>query len=50
MENPENKQWLLLDGIKGARDAWVFTKACYATTKKNIRIELANFFNNLTVI
>ena len=38
MENPAaNRQWLLLDGIKEARAAWVFTKACYATTKKKYK-------------
>ena len=43
MENPENKQWLLHAGTKNARAAWILTKACNATTKKNIRIELAYF-------
>ena len=49
MENPAaNRQWLLHARTKGARSAWVLTKPLYATTKKNTRIELAYFFNNLT--
>ena len=48
MENPANRQWLLHAGTKGGSTAWVLTKALYATTKKNTRIELAYFFNNLT--
>ena len=48
MENPANRQWLLHAGTKGGSTAWVLTKALHATTKKNTRIELAYFFNNLT--
>ena len=48
MENPANRQWLLHAGTKGGSTAWVLTKALYATTKKNTRIEMAYFFNNLT--
>ena len=48
MENPANKQWLLHAGTKGGSTAWVLTKAIYATTKQNARIEMAYFFNNLT--
>ena len=48
MENPANRQWLLHAGMKGGSTAWVLTKALYATTKKNTRIEMAYFFNNLT--
>ncbi len=47
-ENPTNKQWLLHAGTKGGSTAWVLTKALYATTKKNTRIEMAYFFNNLS--
>ena len=49
MENPANRQWLSHAGTKGGSTAWVLTKAMYATTKKNTRIELAYFFNNLTM-
>ena len=48
-ENPAaNRQWLLHARTKGARAAWVLTKALYTTTKKNARIEMAYFFNNLS--
>jgi D-alanyl-D-alanine carboxypeptidase len=49
METPANKQWLKHAGTKGGSTAWVLTKAIYATTKKGDRIEMAYFFNNLTV-
>ena len=49
MENPANKQWLLHAGTKGGSTAWVLTKAIYASTKNNTRIEMAYFLNNLTV-
>ena len=48
MENPANRQWLLHAGTKGGSTAWVLTKAIYAKTKKNTRIEMAYFFNNLS--
>ena len=47
MENPANRQWLKHAGMKGGSTAWVLTKALYATTKDNTRIEMAYFFNNL---
>jgi D-alanyl-D-alanine carboxypeptidase len=47
MENPANKKWLKHAGAKGGSTAWVLTKATYATTLENKRIELAYFFNNL---
>ncbi len=47
MENPANKKWLKHAGAKGGSTAWVLTKATYATTTENKRIELAYFFNNL---
>ena len=49
MENPANRQWLAHAGTKGGSTAWVLTKAIYATTKKNTKIEMAYFFNNLTL-
>lgn len=49
MENPANKTWLKHAGMKGGSTAWVLTKALYATTKKGERIEMAYFFNNLTI-
>lgn len=49
MENPANRQWLTHAGTKGGSTAWILTKAVYATTKKNTRIEMAYFFNNLTL-
>ncbi|RYF89476.1 MAG: hypothetical protein EOO03_05985 [Chitinophagaceae bacterium] len=48
MENPANKQWLKHSGMKGGSTPWVLTKALYATTNKDERIEMAYFFNNLT--
>jgi D-alanyl-D-alanine carboxypeptidase len=48
MENPANRQWLRHAGMKGGSTAWVLTKMLYATTKKDERIEMAYFFNNLT--
>ncbi len=48
MENPANRQWLRHFGTKGGSTAWVLTKALYVTTKKNMQIEMAYFFNNLT--
>ena len=47
MENPANKKWLKHAGGKGGSTAWILTKATYATTIDNKRIELAYFFNNL---
>lgn len=49
MENPANKTWLKHAGMKGGSTAWVLTKALYATTQKDERIEMAYFFNNLTI-
>jgi D-alanyl-D-alanine carboxypeptidase len=49
MENPANQQWLKHAGAKGGSTAWVLTKALYATTKKDIRVELVYFFNHLTL-
>lgn len=48
MESSANQQWLKHAGMKGGSTAWVLTKALYATTKDDTRIELAYFFNNLT--
>ena len=49
MENPANKEWLQHAGMKGGSTMWVLTKAIYATTKKGERIELAYFFNDLSI-
>jgi D-alanyl-D-alanine carboxypeptidase len=49
MENPANKTWLKHAGMKGGSTAWVLTKALYATSKKGVRLEMAYFFNNLTI-
>lgn len=49
MENPANKQWLKHSGMKGGSTQWVLTKALYATTQRGERIEMAYFFNDLTV-
>ena len=49
MENPANKEWLQHAGMKGGSTMWVLTKAMYATTKKGERIELAYFFNDLSI-
>jgi D-alanyl-D-alanine carboxypeptidase len=48
MENPANRQWLKHAGGKGGSTASVFTKASYASTKKEQRFEIIYFFNNLT--
>jgi D-alanyl-D-alanine carboxypeptidase len=48
MENPANQKWLKHAGMKGGSTAWVLTKAVYATTKDDTKIEMAYFFNNLT--
>jgi D-alanyl-D-alanine carboxypeptidase len=49
MENPLNQKWLKHTGSKGGSTAWVLTQAMYATTKKDMRIELAYFFNDLSL-
>ena len=49
MENPANRQWLQHAGMKGGSTMWVLTKALYATTKNGERIELAYFFNDLSL-
>lgn len=49
MENPANRQWLKHAGSKGGSTPFVFTKASYASTKKDQRFEIVYFFNNLTV-
>jgi len=49
MENPANRQWLKHAGGKGGSTPFVFTKASYASTKKEQRFEIVYFFNNLTV-
>ncbi|MCP9749410.1 serine hydrolase [Ferruginibacter sp. HRS2-29] len=48
MENPANQKWLKHAGMKGGSTAWVLTKAVYATTKEDTKLEMAYFFNNLT--
>ncbi|MFZ1528484.1 MAG: serine hydrolase [Ferruginibacter sp.] len=48
MENPANKNWLKHAGMKGGSTAFVLTKALYATTQKEEKIEMAYFFNDLT--
>jgi D-alanyl-D-alanine carboxypeptidase len=48
MENPANRQWLKHAGGKGGSTASVLTKASYASTKKDKRIEIVYFFNNLS--
>ncbi|MEQ1554112.1 MAG: serine hydrolase [Ferruginibacter sp.] len=48
-ENPANKKWLKHAGTKGGSTAWVLTKALYATTQQGNKIEIAYFFNNLTL-
>ncbi len=47
METPANRKWLLHAGMKGGSTPWVLTKALYATTKDNDRVEMACFFNDL---
>ncbi len=49
MENPANKDWLKHSGMKGGSTPWVLTKTLYATTQKDEKIEMAYFFNGLTV-
>lgn len=49
MENPANRTWLKHAGMKGGSTAFVLTKALYATTKEDDKIELAYFFNDLTL-
>ena len=48
MENAANRQWLKHAGIKGGSTLWVLTKALYATTKEDTKIEMAYFFNDLS--
>lgn len=48
MENPANQQWLKHAGMKGGSTNWILTKALYATTKDDTKIEMAYFFNNLS--
>lgn len=49
MENPANQTWLKHAGMKGGSTAWVLTKAIYATTKDETKIEMTYFFNDLTI-
>lgn len=48
MENPVNREWLQHAGMKGGNTLWVLTKALYATTKDDTKIEMAYFFNDLS--
>ncbi|MEO5942263.1 MAG: serine hydrolase [Ferruginibacter sp.] len=48
MENPANRQWLKHAGMKGGSTNWILTKALYATTNDDTKIEMAYFFNNLS--
>ena len=50
MENPQNQQWLQHAGGKGGSTAFVLTKAAYATDKKENRMELAYFFDELSIL
>jgi len=50
MSNPANQQWLQHAGMKGGSTLWVLTKASYATDKSGNTIELAYFFNNLSLL
>ncbi len=49
MENAANKKMFMHAGMKGGSTAWVLTKALYATLPTGERIEMAYFFNNLTL-
>lgn len=49
MENPANRSWLKHAGMKGGSTIWVLTRALYATTNTGTTIEMAYFFNNLTM-
>ncbi len=48
MESPANQKWLKHAGTKGGNTDWVLTKAFYATTQNDTRIEMAYFFNDIT--
>lgn len=50
MKNPANAQWLKHSGMKGGSTAFVLTKAMYATLKNGDKVELAYFFNDLTMM
>lgn len=47
MENPVNKINFKYAGMKGGSTSWILTKALYATTVKDDKIEMAYFFNEL---
>lgn len=49
MQNPANRKWLEHAGTKGGSTVWILTKALYATTKSGTKIEMAYFFNDLTI-
>ena len=49
MENPANKSWLAHTGMKGGSTNSVLTNALYATLKNGTKIEMAYFFNDLTI-
>ncbi len=49
MENSANKKWLKHAGGKAGNTEWIITKAIYGTTRTNKRVEMALFFNNLTL-
>ncbi len=49
MENPANEKWLEHAGTKGGSTTWVLTKAMYATKKDGTTIEIAYFFDNLSL-
>lgn len=49
LANPVNRQWIEHAGTKGGSTAWVLTKAMYATLKNGETIEIAYFFNDLSL-
>lgn len=49
LTNPANRTFLKHAGMKGGSTMWVLTKSLYATRTNGEQIEMAYFFNNLTI-
>lgn len=49
LTNPANRKLLKHAGMKGGSTMWVLTKALYATKTDGEKIEMAYFFNDLTI-
>ncbi|MCB0698269.1 MAG: serine hydrolase [Chitinophagales bacterium] len=49
LQNPANRKWLKHAGMKGGSTMWILTKVMYATKTDDETVELAYFFNDLSL-